>query len=336
MSNSPIIQINVKKTHLMAIAILLLIGAATSTVNIRDTTKMFDRLDMDGNPITNLQDPNNPQDAATKNYVDNNGGSGGGGGVSFSNVDIVSSEGGVLGAYDYCALSEVDTSDAYTEAKVYKEDGVWKMSQSGAVSANAACFGESGETTVTETIKLGATSNPSWRYSADFSQTYNQVTKMKLVDISSQASGSCSDPSFGGSGGLLNVRGTEADRTKVENNFNNGELYWESNILGSSNSDLTIYSQAGRTTRNGNDYSAPIWESLPLGGGTGTANPPITRENQYGSDIALEFDSPQDNVDGFEVWAQYREDGYELPEGDRPLVTQESGCGVGMEITYIN
>jgi hypothetical protein len=77
-SNSPIIQINVKKTHLMAIAILLLIGAATSTVNIRDTTKMFDRLDMDGNPITNLQDPNNPQDAATKSYVDNNAGSGGG------------------------------------------------------------------------------------------------------------------------------------------------------------------------------------------------------------------------------------------------------------------
>ena len=335
MSSSPAVQINISRTQLIALIVILLTTTTAATVNIRDTTKMFDRLDMDGNPITNLQDPTSAQHAATKSYVDNNAG-GGGGGVSFSNVDIVSSEGGVLGAYDYCALSEVDTSDAYTEAKVYKEDGVWKMSQSGAVSANAACFGESGETTVTETIKSGATSNPSWRFSTDFSQTYDQVTKMKLVDISSQASGSCSDPSFGGSGGLLNVRGTEADRTKVEDNFNNGELYWESNILDSSNSDLTIYSQAGRNTNNGNDYSAPIWESLPLGGGTGEANPPITRENQYGSDIALEFDSPQDNVDGFEVWAQYREDGYELPEGDRPLVTQESGCGVGMEITYIN
>lgn len=77
MSNSPIIQINVKKTHLMAIAILLLIGAATSTVNIRDTTKMFDRLDMDGNPITNLQDPTSAQHAATKSYVDSNVGGGG-------------------------------------------------------------------------------------------------------------------------------------------------------------------------------------------------------------------------------------------------------------------
>ena len=269
MSNSPIIQINVKKTHVVAIAILLLIGAATSTVNIRDELSVFQDLNMNGNDIRNVGN--------IEGY------SGSGGGVSFSNVDIVSSEGGVLGAYDYCALSEVDTSDAYTEAKVYKEDGVWKMSQSGAVSANAACFGESGETTVTETIKSGATSNPSWRFSTDFSQTYDQVTKMKLVDISSQASGSCSDPSFGGSGGLLNVRGTEADRTKVENNFNNnGELYWESNILDSSNSDLTIYSQAGRNTRTGNDYSSPIWESLPLGGGTGAANPPITRENQYG------------------------------------------------------
>ena len=54
MSNSRIIQINVKKTHLMAIAILLLIGAVTSTVNIRDELSVFQDLNMNGNDIRNV------------------------------------------------------------------------------------------------------------------------------------------------------------------------------------------------------------------------------------------------------------------------------------------
>ena len=54
MSNSPTIQINAKKTHLMAIAILLLIGAATSTVNIRDELSVFQDLNMNGNDIRNV------------------------------------------------------------------------------------------------------------------------------------------------------------------------------------------------------------------------------------------------------------------------------------------
>ena len=78
MSSSPAVQINISRTQLIALIVILLTTTTAATVNIRDTTKMFDRLDMDGNPITNLQDPNNPQDAATKNYVDNNGGNGNG------------------------------------------------------------------------------------------------------------------------------------------------------------------------------------------------------------------------------------------------------------------
>jgi hypothetical protein len=57
---------------------------------------MFDRLDMDGNPITNLQDPNNPQDAATKGYVDSSSGG------SFS-----------VGSYE----SKTPSSGTYTNSK---------------------------------------------------------------------------------------------------------------------------------------------------------------------------------------------------------------------------
>jgi hypothetical protein len=74
-ASSPAIQINISKKQLIALTVILLTTTTAATVNIRDTTNIFQQLNMNNNPITNLQNPNNPQDAATKNYVDNNAGS---------------------------------------------------------------------------------------------------------------------------------------------------------------------------------------------------------------------------------------------------------------------
>lgn len=54
MGGNTAIQINIKKTHLIAIAILLLVATATSTVNVRDSLSVFQDLDMNGNDITNI------------------------------------------------------------------------------------------------------------------------------------------------------------------------------------------------------------------------------------------------------------------------------------------
>lgn len=78
MANSSIIQINIRKSHLIALTLVILTATTAATVNIRDTTNMFQELNMNNNPITNLQNPTNAQEAATKSYVDNNAGSGGG------------------------------------------------------------------------------------------------------------------------------------------------------------------------------------------------------------------------------------------------------------------
>jgi hypothetical protein len=57
-------------------------GSSPANVDMHGAT-----LDVDGGHITNLTDPSNPQDAATKNYVDTHGGGGGGGGAVYDYVE---------------------------------------------------------------------------------------------------------------------------------------------------------------------------------------------------------------------------------------------------------
>lgn len=76
MAQGPTIDINVqiRKRHVILLAVLVVGATATATVEIKDQTNIFQALSMTGNPIQDLQNPQNPQDAATKSYVDGQSG----------------------------------------------------------------------------------------------------------------------------------------------------------------------------------------------------------------------------------------------------------------------
>lgn len=64
------INIEIGKTKFLILILILLGTSVSGDVNIRDITNMFGELDMNSNRITNIAPPNNPGDAATKDYVD--------------------------------------------------------------------------------------------------------------------------------------------------------------------------------------------------------------------------------------------------------------------------
>lgn len=73
MVSNPVIQINVRRSHLVLILIVVVAASASATVDIRDQMNVFGDLNMTQNKITNLQTPENPKDAATKQYADSSG-----------------------------------------------------------------------------------------------------------------------------------------------------------------------------------------------------------------------------------------------------------------------
>lgn len=60
---------------MLLVSALIVVASASATVNIRDQMTLFQELDMDGNQIENVENPDQPQDAATKDYVDSTGSS---------------------------------------------------------------------------------------------------------------------------------------------------------------------------------------------------------------------------------------------------------------------
>lgn len=78
---------------------------------------MFQELNMNNNPITNLQNPTNAQDAATKSYVDNNAGSGGG--LDWSTARQVKDSYEDDGNYDEASVT-CDSNEVLVEASCHK------------------------------------------------------------------------------------------------------------------------------------------------------------------------------------------------------------------------
>lgn len=68
-------RISIGRKHLSILIVVVAVTAVGSAnIDVKDQMKVFQSLDMDDNRIINLQDPDQPQDAATKSYVDESGG----------------------------------------------------------------------------------------------------------------------------------------------------------------------------------------------------------------------------------------------------------------------
>lgn len=69
-------EIEIGKAHAAVLSLLLILATASATVDVKDTLVMHGTLDLNANKIVDLAGPDNPSDAATKQYVDNNAGDG--------------------------------------------------------------------------------------------------------------------------------------------------------------------------------------------------------------------------------------------------------------------
>jgi hypothetical protein len=135
--NSKRLKIGVAVTLLAGLIIVP--AAGNIRINHPQAMKFISSgINMSGNQITNVPEPQNPMDAANKRYVDSN--SQGGGNVS-SEVSFSETSGGntkSLGSsFDYCALSK---KNRYDTCEIIQDGETWKLESGPDSECGAVCL----------------------------------------------------------------------------------------------------------------------------------------------------------------------------------------------------